>query len=155
MWRDPFTLNIAVGKDGSATGTLYVDDGDSYNYRKGEYIWRRFSLKRTGSASTLTSVSEERLNHVHEMEVFPRTQDVVLYDNSVWSAGIKHVRIDRIVILGLEKQPKKVTYKGEALEWEWFDGEGHGSVKEGGVANKIVIKDPKALISEDWKIEIA
>lgn len=42
MLKDPFTLVIAVDSDGNASGELYVDDGVSYAYEKGDYVLTAF-----------------------------------------------------------------------------------------------------------------
>lgn len=44
MATDPFTLVVALTKDGSAEGELYLDDGQSFNYRKGAHTLRKFSF---------------------------------------------------------------------------------------------------------------
>lgn len=41
--HDPFTLVVALSVNGTAAGHLYVDDGASYEYRKGAYVF--MSLK--------------------------------------------------------------------------------------------------------------
>jgi alpha 1,3-glucosidase len=40
MWKDPYTLTVALGKSYEAKGELYSDDGDSFSYESGEFIWR-------------------------------------------------------------------------------------------------------------------
>ncbi|KAI4343476.1 hypothetical protein L6164_010819 [Bauhinia variegata] len=42
MVNDPFTLVIALNSSQAAEGELYIDDGRSFNFRKGAYIHRRF-----------------------------------------------------------------------------------------------------------------
>ncbi|KAF5287933.1 hypothetical protein FQA39_LY15603 [Lamprigera yunnana] len=42
---DPFTLYIAVDNKNSAEGTLYIDDNESYEYRKKSYLYIRFTYK--------------------------------------------------------------------------------------------------------------
>ncbi len=45
MKFDDYTLVVTVPKNGkSADGELYVDDGESYDYEKGQYIHRKFSF---------------------------------------------------------------------------------------------------------------
>ena len=34
MKLDPYTIRVALDKSGNAKGELYIDDGDSYDYRK-------------------------------------------------------------------------------------------------------------------------
>ncbi|CAO3564059.1 unnamed protein product [Mortierella alpina] len=44
MENDPFTLVIALDSKGEATGRIYLDDGESFNYEKGDYILREFNV---------------------------------------------------------------------------------------------------------------
>ncbi|XP_069692372.1 neutral alpha-glucosidase AB [Periplaneta americana] len=37
--NDPYTLIVALDKNGSASGTLYMDDGQSFDYRKQKYLY--------------------------------------------------------------------------------------------------------------------
>jgi alpha 1,3-glucosidase len=55
MAKDPYTLFVALDSKGEASGELYVDDGHSFDYQKGDYIRRRFSFSNGRlSASTST-----------------------------------------------------------------------------------------------------
>ena len=42
MADDPYTLNVALDASSSAKGTLYIDDGESYDYRSGKFIYLEF-----------------------------------------------------------------------------------------------------------------
>ena len=44
MADDPFTLVVGLAASGAATGRLYLDPGDGYSYRKGEYAYWKFEL---------------------------------------------------------------------------------------------------------------
>lgn len=48
---DPFTLLVALDVNGTASGTLYIDDGRTYEYKQGKYIY--LNIKFEGK--TLTS----------------------------------------------------------------------------------------------------
>ncbi|KAK3062599.1 glucosidase II, partial [Teratosphaeriaceae sp. CCFEE 6253] len=45
MRYDPFTLVVVLGNAGDAEGTLYLDDGESFDYEEGAFIHRKFSFK--------------------------------------------------------------------------------------------------------------
>lgn len=135
MWADPFTLVAGLDKSGNAVGTLYLDDGDSYAYEKGEYVFRQFTITQT------------KKNH------FTFTNTGATSENA-WSEVIADVRVEKIVILGLPKTPQSITYQGQPLEFEYRAGSGSSSKKEG-QASELVIKDPRAKIVADWQIEIS
>ncbi|XP_055547394.1 neutral alpha-glucosidase AB-like [Wyeomyia smithii] len=40
----PLTLIVALDRDGSATGTLYVDDEESFEYRNGKYLYSKLEF---------------------------------------------------------------------------------------------------------------
>lgn len=42
MSNDPFTLVVCLSQSGSASGTLYVDDEKSFEYRNGAYLYMGF-----------------------------------------------------------------------------------------------------------------
>jgi alpha 1,3-glucosidase len=41
MSNDPFTLVVALDGNGKAVGDLYIDDGRSFAFAKGQYLHRR------------------------------------------------------------------------------------------------------------------
>lgn len=43
--QDPFTLVVALSVNGTARGSLYLDDGESYEYRKGAYVAVNFKFE--------------------------------------------------------------------------------------------------------------
>lgn len=45
MASDPYTLLIALDSSQEATGTVYIDDGSSYEYEKGAVIYQSLSYK--------------------------------------------------------------------------------------------------------------
>ena len=45
--EQPITLYIAVNQKGDfANGTIYLDDGESYSYEKGDFAYWGFTFKR-------------------------------------------------------------------------------------------------------------
>ncbi|KAF4632530.1 hypothetical protein G7Y89_g5593 [Cudoniella acicularis] len=129
MKWDPYTLVIALNKEGSAKGELYVDDGETFDYQSGAYIHRSFEFKDGVLAS---------------MDIGKKGKLTDKYLKTM-----KGVRVERIIIVGAPKEwegKKSVkTGKGEAgLE---FHGE------EGGKASWAVVRNPGVAIGENWKIE--
>jgi alpha 1,3-glucosidase len=45
MINDPYTLIVALDVNASAQGTLYIDDGESFDYRSGKYIYIEFDYR--------------------------------------------------------------------------------------------------------------
>ena len=85
MSSDPFTLVVALDKDRSAEGQLYLDDGRSYDHESGAYILRHFSYQQDIlNAKTVSGGEKDFVG--------------------------KNAVVERIVILGYgKKAPKKIT----------------------------------------------
>ncbi|KAI0002294.1 glycoside hydrolase family 31 protein [Xylariaceae sp. FL0662B] len=83
MKFDDYTLVVVVSKGGQAEGELYVDDGDSFDYEKGQYIHRKFRLE----GSTLTSMDAEG-------------RDPKSVKEGQWLKRMRNVSIDKVIIVG-------------------------------------------------------
>jgi len=51
---DSLTLLVSLDKNGKASGTLYEDAGDGFQYRKGEYLITAFTAVHSGSSVKVT-----------------------------------------------------------------------------------------------------
>ena len=149
MWQDPFTLTIALSKEGTASGQLYLDDGVSYGYTNGEYIWRQFDF--TPSASGFSLTSTDRATRQSEAGL---GNAVTPYDESnIWAKSIAHVKIERIVVLGLKAQAK-VTVAGVEVQSTWTPGTVSSS-KKAGRASELVIKSPGVGVVGGWEVVLS
>ncbi|KAM7290042.1 putative glucosidase II [Ixodes scapularis] len=98
---DPYTLQIALDKESkSAEGTLYVDDGLSFQYKKGDFLY----LKYRFADNKLTSKLLEGPGN---------------FKTKAW--------IERVVIVGYPSSPSQVTItssKGtESLQFVYQENE--------------------------------
>lgn len=89
MARDPITLVIALDAKGGAEGDLYLDDGKSYAFQRGQYTYRSFRYSTDG---TLTARGG----------VLPPNAGLPVSDSGYESG----VLIDKIVVLGLPGGPE-------------------------------------------------
>jgi len=53
------TLLVSLDKNGEATGTLYEDAGDGFQYKKGEYLISGFTAKQVGSTVKVQITAKE------------------------------------------------------------------------------------------------
>ena len=53
MKNDPYTLVVIADNNGKATGTLYIDDEVSFEYRHGKYLYLRLSLNGNNLTSKI------------------------------------------------------------------------------------------------------
>ncbi|KAI4939462.1 uncharacterized protein J4E92_000747 [Alternaria infectoria] len=144
MKYDPFTLVVALDKDGNAAGTLYVDDGETFDYEMGAFIHRRFSFD--GTRQILTSSNLDSSKRTVKCEKYLKTME--------------KVRVEKIIIVGA---PKAWKDKSEVVVMQ--EGEKETQRKkpvplefhaaEGKKAAYAVVRDPRVFITRGWKIDFA
>lgn len=149
MKRDPFTLRVALDKKGSARGELYIDDGETYSHRNGEFIWRHFFADkgkkelRILSKDLAASRPSDAVDGVALKAFNPANE---------FAKSLSGVRVERIIVLGLGSKPKSVRVEGgQTLEWEYTPGVA-SSDKKDGTAGVLIIKDPATPIANNWEI---
>lgn len=151
MKNDPFTLKVALSQTGSARGELYLDDGETYDHRQGDIVWREFTAETKKKVLKLSSKDLAAPNASSAVD------GVALgaYNGAnEFAKSINGVRVEKVVVLGMKSQPKKVTVQGgAALEWSFEAGVAASDKKEG-TASKLIVKDPGVGITTDWTILI-
>ncbi|CAG8540535.1 11107_t:CDS:10, partial [Funneliformis mosseae] len=142
MRSDPFTLLVALDKKGEATGSLYLDDGETYEYQKGHFIHRKFNF----TSRKLLSTS------------FIDGQIIDKENNYIKSN--QDLRVERIIIVGIDRAPKKIIgyyndLTDDKKELEFSSGGTNyiGINIEEISKDVVIIRDPKLFISKDWTIE--
>ena len=148
MKRDPFTLKVALSQSGGASGELYLDDGESYDHREGNFVWREFvaeSTKKTVKISSKDLASRNADRAVDGVEL------ATYNGNNAFASALSSVRVERIIVLGLKSKPSKVTLGTTDLEYTFEDGVAAVGKKEG-VASKLTVKNPGAIITSDWTV---
>lgn len=135
MKWDPYTLVVALDKNGKADGTIYIDDGETFDYESGAYIHRRFSFQD----STLSSEDVGTKG--------PKTAKFL--------KSMEGVRIEKVVIVD---PPKEWQEKSSVTVIE--DGAKAASTspleyfaQEHGKAPFAILKDPNVGIGKTWSIE--
>lgn len=143
MKFDPFTLVVVLDKDGNAQGTLYLDDGETFEYEKGAYIHRRFSFD--GKRQSLTSSNLGG-------------RATVKTDNYLKS--MEKVRVEKVIIVGAPKswkgktevvvmeEGRKESARKKSVGMEWVEG-------GAGHADWAVVRDPGVGIGRGWRIDFA
>ena len=152
MKRDPFTLRVALSKDGSARGELYLDDGETFLHQQGQLVWREFIAEKPAKKSKGIRVSSRDLAGQKPAEVVDHVA-LATYDNgNDFAKSIADVRVEKIVVLGLSAKPSSVAVEGgRELQWTYTDGVASSDKKEG-TASVLVIRDPKLAVASDWDI---
>lgn len=138
MRWDDYTLVVTVGRDGkTAEGDLYVDDGETYEFEKGQYVHRKFVL----DGKTITSTDAEG-----------RESKAVA--DGEWLSKFRGVVVDKIVVVGAPaswagKKEVKVEADGKTstARMEY-------TAASGGRAAFAVIKKVGASVAGDWKVVV-
>ncbi|KFB48949.1 AGAP000862-PA-like protein [Anopheles sinensis] len=87
MRHDPYTLTVALDRNGQAKGTLYIDDETSYEYRRGHYLYLQLEY-RDGVLSSR------------------KIDSTASYPTKSW--------LERVVLVGLPQEPKAATLYTDA-----------------------------------------
>ncbi|KAK5019868.1 glucosidase II, partial [Cryomyces antarcticus] len=142
MKWDPFTLVVVLGKDGNADGTLYLDDGASFEYEAGAYMHRRFVFDYDAGVLRSEDLATEG----------KKTKDYL--------KAMARVRVEKVVVVGAPAKWKAVTQVEVNEEGDKSSGAKrmvglsyHGP--EGGKAAWAVVRDPGVGIGRGWSIAFA
>jgi alpha 1,3-glucosidase len=123
MLKDPFTLVVALNSQQEAKGQIYLDDGHSFDWKTGAFIWRDFSFANSELKATAHSTDELAGTF---------TIDCV---------------VERLIVLGLAPgELKKVVALvpgKDPVDLEWSQQPG---------SSKVVVRKPEVPISSDWSI---
>ncbi|KNZ49968.1 uncharacterized protein VP01_4667g2 [Puccinia sorghi] len=120
---DPITLVIALDKAGKSTGTLYLDNGESFDHKRGQFLYKIFLIKQQGPDSFTLSSSDavsQALKSTHQALRSSLTQYQL--ENS-WIKKIG-MNIEKIIILGFPSRPTcaKVGGRSNGLHYKYSIG---------------------------------
>jgi alpha 1,3-glucosidase len=140
MKMDPLTLVIVLPTNGGmATGEIYLDDGDTFEYEQGAYIHRQFIFD--GKAGVLRS---------KDLGIKGKLTDKYL-------KNMEHVRVEKVIVVGVPESWKSKTSVVVSDEGESSSGDKTAAVMfhkgEKGKANWAVVRDPGVGVGKGWKIE--
>lgn len=93
MQGDPITLLVAVNNRGYATGSLYLDDGATFEYQTGQFLHLNFTFELLPAGRGLA----------------------VLKSTGRKGKWVSNVRVERVVVLGLLRSLSELGHKGTAV----------------------------------------
>ena len=135
MKWDPYTLVVVLGKTGEAQGTVYVDDGETFDYQQGAYIHR--NIKMVGSTLTSEDLGMKGVKMSSYLKM------------------MKDVRIEKIIMVNApsswDGEHTVTVTEGSARP---ASAELMYHAPDGKRAPWAVIRNPGVGIGVDWKIEL-
>ena len=138
MKSDPITLVIVLGKDGNAEGSLYLDDGETFDFEAGAYIHRRFTY-----SSATHSLSSEDLSTKG-----PKTDKYL--------KSISKIRVEKILVIGA---PRTWSDKDKVLITKEGDKTSKAKLQfvkgKLGQADWALVRDPDVGVGKGWKIDFS
>jgi len=104
MKYDPYTLHVAINKDGNASGQIYFDDETTFDYKKHQNY----------ATSTLKYSKNNLMNMPEVGSGWQPTPTKRRYDT--------YMKVERIVIMGLDEAVKDVKVFGKSHDFEFENG---------------------------------
>jgi alpha 1,3-glucosidase len=127
MKRDPYTLYVALDDAKTASGTLYMDDEESFDYeRKGEFAEASFTADFSGNVATIGNAISVGAGWEKQLEIFESER-----------------MVERIVVMGVQKAPKEVSLNDKKLEFQFSEA-----------IHVLVLRKPGVSALNDWEITI-
>eukprot|EP00930_Biecheleria_cincta_P042756 TRINITY_DN29417_c0_g1_i1.p1 TRINITY_DN29417_c0_g1~~TRINITY_DN29417_c0_g1_i1.p1 ORF type:complete len:937 (+),score=129.73 TRINITY_DN29417_c0_g1_i1:107-2917(+) len=132
MDADPYTLVIYGAK--SASGHIYIDDGNSHEFQQGSFIYDK--LEFNGSA--LTAQHSQALHVVGAARGIPAIPK-------------RHLRIERVVFVGLTEVPQRARESSDGGAWQPVQVTTAETPSRTWIA---IVKKPTCVFGSAWKIEL-
>jgi alpha 1,3-glucosidase len=134
MKWDPYTLVVVLDKHGEAQGTLYIDDGETFDYEQGASIHRQFAFANGQLTSTNLGVKGAK--------------------TAGYLKTMKDVTVEKVIIVNAPatwSDKNEVSVTGEGIKGS-VQAEliYHGAT--GSKAAWAVIRRPGTSIGVDWTI---
>lgn len=105
MKQDPYTIVVALDDNTHASGFLYVDDGESFGYEKGEYIEVYFSADEQGIHAVVTRGSDSFAESLQKVQIekivvlgYPKVVEQVLVSQDEETVGVFEIDGSNLVI---------------------------------------------------------
>ncbi|QSL64936.1 hypothetical protein MERGE_002240 [Pneumocystis wakefieldiae] len=133
MMNDPFTFVVALDNKGNAKGSLYLDDGVSFDNADGFYIYKEFMF----FSNNLTFVSNDLHNSKNSQE---------------YSKKMKDVRIEKLIILKSNSIIKETNTAKVIQGKDSWEVEVTITLSNDKKTQIIFIRDPKLSITENWQL---
>lgn len=144
MKYDPYTLVVVLDRSGTATGELYVDDGETYEHEHGAFIHRRFTY--SDGSLTSSDISEETSKSWDKVKDSKK--------KSSYLKSMEGVTVERIIIVNAPKALESVTEVKVTEGGKSTNVQVSYHAAQDGNASWLVVRNPAVKIGNDWNIEL-
>ncbi|KAJ5665250.1 Glucosidase 2 subunit alpha [Penicillium maclennaniae] len=135
MKWDPYTFVITLGKNGEAEGSIYVDDGETFDYERGAYIHRQFHFRDSVLTSEDLGIKGAKTGEYLKTMAGVTIERIIVVDPPTeWK--------DKNSVIVIEDGAKA----GSTASLEYYE-------QQGGKAAYAVAKSPNVGIGKTWRIE--
>lgn len=124
MKHDPLTLVIALDSDGTAHGKLYNDDGISYDFQNGDYVFQEFTVKGNKIQAKNTNGNDD-----------------------AHTKPFGKIQFERVIIVGENLPTKSNSAKIHQAGKDW-------TAQISQFQNSITIRNPRMSIGQAWSIDL-
>lgn len=125
MTKDPYTLYIALDKTMTATGTLYMDDEESFDHeRKAEYALATFTADFSSNTASISNSVDLGDGWAGHLDAVPHA-----------------FTIERIIVMGVQEPPNRVDVGSSTLGFT-YDSQ----------AKVLVIRRPSISALSNWEM---
>ena len=139
MKWDPYTLLVVLDNAGNANGTLYVDDGESFDYNEGGHIYRHLEYKSTEKSLTSTDIG----TNGKKTKEFLKSMAKVRIEKIIFVAPPSDWQAKQEVLV---KEDGAKEAKKASLSWHKAEGK---------KAAWVVVKDPGVPVGSTWSIDFS
>lgn len=139
MRWDPYTLIIVLDSAGNAEGDLFVDDGESFDFKDGAYIHRHFSFK----SETMKLTSESTMIPQKKTNDFLKTMSKVGIEKLIVVGAPESWKDKSNVLVNVHGAKQQ---KSAGLSWHKAEGK---------KAAWAVVQNPGLGVGLSWDINFA
>jgi alpha 1,3-glucosidase len=142
MRYDPFTLVVVLDKDGNASGTLYIDDGETFDYQSGAFIHRQFSFD--GARQILTSSNLDTSAPSSKAQKYIKSMEKVKVEKIIIVGAPKSWKGKEEVVVMEEGSKESKRRKPTTMEYHAASGK---------KAAWAVVRKPSVGVGKGWRID--
>ena len=106
--QDPMSLRIYNAEGATATGNVYIDDENSFQYQQGEYVYQKFEFDGETISSSSLNLSVHPAIHQENDANF---EHAIVESTQRITASDRRLHLDSLVLIGLSQDIDKIEFR--------------------------------------------